>query len=354
MFSLRSSKMEKSNYSFLEKLLHKIILGSNYWTEFCFDLEKTFNSKKMDNFDLISPVYITGLARSGTTAMLEMLNQNKDLLSLSYQEMPFVLATNTIGKVLNNKNRNLSFKERSHKDGIYINVESPEALEEVFWKMILKKDYIKKDSLLINNLNSKHLNAYKIFIRNFLSSKNGLSKRYLAKNNNQILRLPFLLNFTQAKVIIMYRNPLQHALALLNQHKHFSLLQSEDHFVLNYMNWIGHYEFGLKNKFFDLGNDKTNQILKTKSKSDINYWLFVWLNYYQYSITLNCNQIYFLSYEEFCQNKQEVYSKLKTFLDLETDIEVDNGFDLKKRVTEGVDEELLSKCNDLYHQLSVL
>ena len=50
--------------------------------------------------------------------------------------------------------------------------------------------------------------------------------------------------FPNAKILIPFRDPIQHAYSLLNQHKKFINYSKQDKFIANYMKWIGHTEFG--------------------------------------------------------------------------------------------------------------
>ena len=75
--------------------------------------------------------------------------------------------------------------------------------------------------------------------------------------------------FPNSKIIIPFRNPIQHAYSLLNQHKRFCILQKKNKFILEYMNLLGHYEFGLEHKSW---NKSTNY----NNFDDLNYWLEQW------------------------------------------------------------------------------
>ena len=48
----------------------------------------------------------------------------------------------------------------------------------------------------------------------------------------------------------MVREPISHSISLLNQHLNFLEIQKKDPFVLEYMNSLGHFEFGLNTKPF--------------------------------------------------------------------------------------------------------
>ena len=68
---------------------------------------------------------------------------------------------------------------------------------------------------------------------------------YLAKNNNAVLRLKSMLPLNpDMTVFVLVRDPLQHAFSLMKQHQKFEKEQTEDPFILEYMNWLGHHEFG--------------------------------------------------------------------------------------------------------------
>ena len=63
------------------------------------------------------------------------------------------------------------------------------------------------------------MNRFELFISNFLSSKSKLEHHYLSKNNNQILRIKSLLKLsTKHSFVLLFRDPLEHAGSLLNQH----------------------------------------------------------------------------------------------------------------------------------------
>ena len=90
-------------------------------------------------------VFISGLARSGTTILLKYLYETGAFKSLTYSDMPFVLMPNTWKKISRKKTKS-SKHERAHNDSIKIGPDSPEAFEEVFWRVFFGKNYIRDDS----------------------------------------------------------------------------------------------------------------------------------------------------------------------------------------------------------------
>ena len=82
--------------------------------------------------------------------------------------------------------------------------------------------------------------GYRDFIRLVLRRTG--KTRYLSKNNNHLLRLESLAKaFPDSVILIPIRDPRDHALSLLNQHKRFL---DSDAFTRDYMGWLGHHEFG--------------------------------------------------------------------------------------------------------------
>ena len=125
-----------NNYSWLQQKLHRIALFSQFMRETTFDVESSIVSteKKSDNH-----VFVAGLARSGTTILLNALYESNQFSSLSYQNMPFILAPNLWSKVSVAK-QNIELIERAHGDGIKVSSTSPEAFEEVFWMTFDERD----------------------------------------------------------------------------------------------------------------------------------------------------------------------------------------------------------------------
>ena len=107
------------NYSWMEKKLHQLALSSQFMREVTFDFESTYitPSSKIDDH-----IFIVGLARSGTTILLNALYESNIFASLSYSDMPFILAPNLWSKV-SYKKGDLHLEERAHRDGIKVSIE---------------------------------------------------------------------------------------------------------------------------------------------------------------------------------------------------------------------------------------
>ena len=344
--------MESSDYNSLSKFLHHLSLGSKNVSELSFDLDqKLFYQKKKKTKFKDNHLFISGLARSGTTALLEILNQSEEFISLTYSDLPFILSPSLNSKIVKNK-LNTELKERAHKDGIFVNNESPEALDEVFWKVFLNDNYIQKDKMIVNSISGKILEKYKNYVER-ITFNNGVPKRYLSKNNNLVLRFDFILKlYPNSTILIPFRDPLQHAISLLNQHLHFSELQKKDPFSLKFMNWLGHHEFGVNQKPFDLGNNEIFNQLNDFKKEDINYWLLTWLNYYHFVSEKYNSKCIFFCYESFCENPKNELMKLNQIINVDSLIL--QPFKNKLKENHTFDSSILKQCNETYTYLKTI
>lgn len=344
--------MSDSGYNFWSRLTHRIALQSKAVAEISFDLENTITSKKATS-SLEKHVFVSGLARSGTTMLMRYLYETGNFRSLTYLDMPFVLMPNTWKKVVRSKISN-EHKERAHKDGIMVSFDSPEAFEEVFWRVFTGDKYIKEDRLNLYHIDKDILTKYQDYVNNILLSGSAdKQNRYLSKDNNNVLRLNYIHQcFPNAFIIIPFRDPLQHALSLLNQHLHFSKIQSEDKFSLDYMNWLGHFEFGLNQKPFYLNDDETFNKMRQYDIADLNFWLLSWLNYYKYVNNIAASNSIFFNYEKFCEAPTTILTKLFEITGVEYLITNLPSFIPASKPAKEFDETLLQECTAIYDQLN--
>ncbi len=290
-------------YSYWSRLIHELVLDNNFLSKLLFKIEKRFFLKK--EVEVNNPfVVVSGLARAGTTAFTKKLFKTGKFDSLSYANMPLVLSPNLWAKLY--KPKNVEEKERAHGDRMSFSLNSIEALDEYFFKAFQNDNYIKKDSVI------KHAPSVEVY-EEYLHYQKLVKKKddnfYLTKNNNFLLRYEGMRQHdTDFVFLLVIRDPLSHASSLLAQHKNFIKQQQDDPFVLQYMNWLGHFEFGLNQKEFDFGQ---NLDLKSYDKLELNYWLSVWINYYNYAHSILGNkQSFVISYDAFVEDPSMIVSKV--------------------------------------------
>ena len=132
---------KNKDYSFLSKILHHLALGNNFIPEMLHDIEFSIFKKKL-KFDNLAPhIFICGMPRSGTTMLMRYIYETQEFASLTYRDMPFITSPNLWSKI-SNKIKTKAEIERAHGDKISININSPEALEEIFWKVKMQKKFV--------------------------------------------------------------------------------------------------------------------------------------------------------------------------------------------------------------------
>lgn len=360
----------KPDYSFSDRLLHRLALGVPLTRKMSFELETTLAKPYADTgkagkqgsvqessqgFINKKHIFVAGLARAGTTILMRTLYETGEFRSLTYRDMPFVLMPSLWKKVSQLFYKQQDLKERAHGDGVYVNYDSPEALEEVFWKTFTDENYILNDSLIAHQVSKNLIEQFRLYIHQIIvSSDSAHPLRYLSKNNNNILRLASIKEaFPNAIIVIPFRDPVQHAYSLLTMHKRFVKQHAEDAFSKQYMDWLGHYEFGALHKRFNFESD-TEIAPSCKesiySTSDINYWLKIWLDTYQYLYEHAPQGSLFISYDEMCASPVTTLDKLYDNAGLEMDrSKLQEIFrTVVKKEPTGVDESLNSQATHLY------
>lgn len=328
-------------YSASDKFLHKFYLSNYIISKATLEMDEILNGTRAKKLNIDQYVFVTGLARSGTTSVMRTIFQSGSFASLQYSNMPFLLSPN-----LWKKSSKIESHERAHKDGIVIDGNSPEEFDEYFWKAFLKDSYIAENGLLVNDISKTILEKYKAYVRLICLAKG--KERYISKNNNNVLRIDALRKIKGSILIILFRDPLSHASSLLKLHKSFSKSQAEDPFTLEYFNYLGHHEFGLNHKPFLL--TKRFKDNRTKfSANNINYWLMVWLNYYSYLLEKLENKDILICFEELISSPDSVYP----FLSDRLNVHINPGKKHKpSNYTElEVEESLHKECISVYNAL---
>jgi hypothetical protein len=258
-----------ADYSALDRLLHRLALASPARAEMMHDIERGMFLKKAPA-DSGAHVFVTGLARAGTTILMREIHRTGQFGSLTYADMPFVLAPNLWARMSRKGHTPGQKAERAHGDGIEVDMSSPEALDEVYWRVFAGRDYIGKGELSLHEPDDALIAGYRDLMR-LVMLKTGTT-RYVSKNNNTILRLGALARaMPEAAFLVPLRRPLDHAASLLGQHERFLLA---DPFTQDYMAWLGHHEFGATHRPFLFGPRPAGD------PKTLDYWLRLWIAVY--------------------------------------------------------------------------
>ena len=336
---------KKTNYSYseLSQLLHRLALNNYNIAYRLFKQESKKitrkNIKKRNDF-----VIISGLARAGTTSLMTDLSKISDFVSLNYANMPFLMCPNFWARFYKPKSKKLI--ERSHKDGMMIGLDSNEALEEFFFKVKANDSFVEDLYLSEYSISQEDYIDY-LDYQSIIKLDN--SKIYLAKNNNFLLRYKSLRKFNNDFVmVILYRDPLTHAASLLEKHSDYKKLQKEDPFVLEYMNWLGHHEFGLNQKPYIFCNSEENNY---DDKEKMDFWLKIWINYYRYVLTISHPNTVLINYNSYCKNPKETIETILKKIEIASDLPDYKSFNNRRKTDDEFSNDVYDIAQELYRQL---
>lgn len=270
-----------SRYSAADRVFHLLafsspaVLQAASWLE-----DRAFSSPEQTAS--APPVFVTSLARGGTTALLNALHSIPGMACHTYRDMPFLTAPNLWNLVAGGQRRHVARRRRAHEDGLEIDLDSPEAFEEVIWKMFWP-DHFQAAAITPWRTDDRNPEAEQFLKRHMEKvirarlgpHHSGETARYCSKNNANIARIPYLGQaFPGCRIVVPVRRPECHAASLLRQHRNFLELQADDEFVLRYMRDIGHFDFGRIHK--PIGFPGFDAARHDPATGD--YWLSYWIH----------------------------------------------------------------------------
>lgn len=307
---------------FLTDFLGKPLDKNSPWLKKMGHLETRLLKYDIIDKKVEKPVFVCGLARSGSTILLEILNSHPDFCSFQYRDYPY-LHFATFWDFINKFAPRAAKKvERAHKDRIMIDMNSPEALDEIIWMSFF--DHLHEPAA--NNILDGDVEAPKFqeFFKDTILKLLALrkAKRYVSKNNANTARVGFIQKmYPDARFVIPVRDPVTHIYSLIKQHKLLSEQQKTDERGTRYMRRHGHFEFGLDFRPINFGNpEMTNQILSYWNMGDIvSAYALYWSETYSHLFdtvqadeNLKKNAL-FIRYDDFCNNTEERLAELLEF-----------------------------------------
>lgn len=356
----RSSKQEKSSsdYSMLDRWLHWLALEPVAVRRLSFEIEsESALSEKSRSQTGDRAVYVCGLARSGTTMLLQFLDQSQSFISLTYRDMPFVLAPNLWRKINRFFPREARLKERAHGDDMLVGYDSPESFEEVFWRTFGNSARASAKSYGSNDVGDEALQKfadYRSLVANPKTDSHpdtAKRKRYLSKNNNNLLRLRNLAADPTATILLVYRNPVDTARSLYRLHQSFCTTYN-DEFTQRYMGWLGHHEFGPNHLPLSFALPYMNPELKPDQPD---YWLGYWNAVYSHVLDQEDAGFYLVNHDQMRESPRQMLDAIFTLLDEKADTtqmaaEVRAG--KPSAPPSEFSPELLASANLTYHRLT--
>jgi len=340
--------LSRAEYSTLDRILHRLALGQAIIAEASFDIDQSLFRSGRSASGTGEHVFIAGLARGGTTVLMRRIHASGQFRSLTYRDMPFVLMPRLWEKMTRRSMRQMEKTERAHADGVMVDYDSPEAFEEVFWRILDGDGYIRTDRLTIHQPGEAVLRRYVGYVQAILDSGKHGATRYLAKNNNNILRLPAIAStFPQSTIIVPFREPVQHANSLRRQHLHFLAGHDRDAFMRDYMTWLAHHEFGSDHRpfmFADEVNPYTPELL--------DYWLYSWVHVYHWLSRNAPGNTVFISYESLCDPASHAWPALARKIGIDPEGPAPERLDLRQSIVpDSPDASLAKQAQAVYADL---
>lgn len=285
------------------------------------ELEDDFFREELAEIAIDRPVFVTGLARSGTTMILTLLSRAAAVATHRYRDFPFVFAP-----VAWNRFQDLvrpgsgEAVERPHKDRIRITRESPEAFEEPLWQAFFPwtHDPARCHVVPRDTSNPAFEAAFCAHLKKILWLRGG--QRYVSKGNYNIARIAYLARlFPDARFVIPVREPVAHVHSLVKQHQLFCGYAKEDRRVPRYLEAAGHYEFGPQRRPIHLDPNRIGEIEAAwRAGEDYRGYARQWAQVYAHVEHLRrdpglANRMQVVRYEDACAAPQDAGRDLLGF-----------------------------------------
>ena len=305
------------------KLIHTLAFASPSVLKLSSRLDDRLSAKKLSRVNSAPPIFITSLARGGTTAILNALHGLPQVATHCYRDMPFVTAP-VLWSRLGGKTRTVEKRQRAHGDGLEISLDSPEAFDEVLWMLHWPEKYANLKIELWNTADARddakedmvrHFKKIILLRRPAAATGTGGNIRYLSKNNANISRLRLLPHmFPGCDIVVPVRHPSAHAASLLRQHQNFTSLHAQDPFALRYMRDIGHFEFGALHRPIGFDTFSTGGL----KPEEPDYWLAYWISAFK-EVTTHLHRVHLVFQDDLRAAPKEAMKILTDKLDLRVD-----------------------------------
>jgi hypothetical protein len=319
---IKRSESGKAQFDFPAPMyfIAKLVKSFPSFADTLHTLEMFRFGKKLDPYQVDRPIYVTGLARAGTTITLEMLSNHPDVGNHRYLHMVLPYAPHWVQIIADRTPIMLSPTERMHKDRIMVNRASPEAVEEIFWQRYFENALDETQSNIMGEdvSNPEFEIFYRDHIRKLLADQR--ASRYAAKNNYNVSRMEYIQKiFPDVKFLIIIRNPFDHIASLAKQDIIFIEVEKQDARLLDWTKVIGHREFGSAKICINL--DDTNLVHEirnhwTSGETYVKGWAKYWASVYSHvHEMLEQNQrlakaCLVVRYETLCEKPSETIDRI--------------------------------------------
>ncbi|MGH8249922.1 MAG: sulfotransferase [Steroidobacteraceae bacterium] len=233
------------------------------------DFETDLLRDRLAGIELDRPVFITGLARSGTTILLNTFSKLPYVGTHRYRDFPFLFFPYFWNRFQSRIAKPEQPVERAQRDRIRITRDSPEAFEEPIWTHFFPHIHDENacHQLTAADDQPKFDAFYSEHLRKLLLLRGG--ERYVSKGNYNVTRIAYIANLLpDARFVVPVRHPVAQVDSLLRQHKLFTRYSEQDKRVPAYMRAAGHYEFGPQRVPINLDEVQSRRIAEAWANGD--------------------------------------------------------------------------------------
>jgi hypothetical protein len=295
-------------------LLYYLLCKSKQWLEPVWAdlgaLESRLLKGRLATQSIEHPVYITGMARTGTTITLEMMSQHRDVATHRYRDMaqPYLpFAWNWLFDRLPLPAE--TPQERVCQDRILVTRDSPEAVEESIWMRFFPDLHDEARTAVLDSATRN--DAFEAYYRATIAKLLLVRKRtrYVTKADDAVTRLAYLVRlFPGARFIVMVREPAAHFASWIKMHELYVRMQQQDRRWFDLIRLIGHHAFGHDQRFVNAGNGERIRAIRQAWDSGDRAHAFglYWSSIYGHVLNLTERDplvgeaLMFVRYEDLC------------------------------------------------------
>jgi hypothetical protein len=289
-------------------------------------VESTLSDVRIDR-----PIYVTGLARSGTTILLETLARHPAVATHRYRDFPMLFTPYLWNRWLDRVPRTEEAPaERSHGDGIAVTSESPEAFEEPLWMAFFPDQHDAAVSAVLDRRTQcpPFERFYRDHIRKLLAVRG--RRRYVAKGNYNIARIGYLARlFPDARFIVPVRDPVWHIASLMKQQRLFLDGQRDNPPAQRHLRRVGHFEFGQDRRPINLDDEAVAAEIMAlwRDGEEVRGWARYWSHVHHYLADLIQGDpglrraICIVRYEDLCGDPRVTLTEVLSHCELAADPE---------------------------------
>jgi len=288
------------------------------------DIETDMLRDRLAAIRIDRPVFIAGVARSGTTLLLNLLSRLPHVATHRYSDFPFLFIPVAWNRLQERMGASGPPIERPHRDRIQITRDSPEAFEEPLWAHFFDAIH-DPDALHRLTAEDRHPAFDDFFLehlRKVLMLRVGT--RYVSKGNYNITRIEYLADLLpDARFLVPVRHPVSQVESLMRQHRLFSEYTATDPRVPKYLRAAGHFEFGPQRVPVNLDHMNARRIAKSwQAGEDAAGYAYLWNSVYAHGCRLKCQRelhtrIEFVRYEDVCGDAPRALRRIATHCELE-------------------------------------